>query len=152
MVIFVYRIMQCIKCGLQVQPYDIRCFFNALKYTVAMVSSILSFLLAYDKNSTFVAWIIFGVITSFYTYFWDIKFDWILLEKGSYRFLLRDKLVYDKRMYYILLIVNLLLRCSWVLTISSNIVNNFLGSTQIFVLLFSFLELIRRGVWNMLSV
>ena len=44
-VIFVYRIMQCIKCGLQVSPINIPDFFNALKYTVALISTILSYFL-----------------------------------------------------------------------------------------------------------
>ena len=127
-------------------------FFNALKYIVAMISSILSFFLNNDRDRIFPPWLVFAILTSIYTFYWDLKYDWLLLQKGSYRFLLRDRLVYNKAMYYTLIVLNLFLRCSWVLTISDSIVQNFLGSPEVFILLFSFIELVRRGVWNMLSV
>lgn len=144
--------MQCIKCGVQVKPYNNYDFLNALKYTVALVSSILSYVLTKDRETVFPAWIIFGILTSVYTFVWDVKFDWLLFEKGSYRLLLRDKLIYSKSIYYVLMVLNLLLRFSWVLTISNNIVGELFGSPEVFLLLFSFLELVRRGIWNMFSV
>jgi len=151
-IVFCYRIMQCIKLGMQVQPWNKVDFFNGLKYTVAMISSILSYVLNYNRDQIFPPWVIFAVLTSIYTFFWDLKYDWLLLQPGSYRFLLRDRLVYSKSMYYFLIVLNLFLRCSWVLTISNNVVQGFLGSPEVFILLFSFLELVRRAVWNMLSV
>jgi len=128
MVIFCYRIMQCIKCGIQAKPYNKFDFLNALKYVVAMISSILSYVLDNDRDRIFPPWLVFAILTSAYTFFWDLKFDWLLLQKGTYRFLLRDRLVYSKAMYYFLIVLNLFLRCSWTLTLSNNIVQNFLGS------------------------
>lgn len=138
-IIFVYRIMQCIKCGLQSKPYNIICFFNGLKYTVALVSTILSYVLDTNRNAIFPAWLIFAILTSLYTFFWDLKYDWLLLQKNSQHRLLRDRITYPKNMYYFLMVINLLLRCSWALTLSPNIVKNFLGSPQVFILLFAFL-------------
>lgn len=127
-IIFVYRIMQCIKCGVQVKPFNKLDFLNALKYTVALISTILSYVLDSDRDRIFPAWLVFAIITSIYTFYWDLKYDWLLLSLNSYNRLLRDKLVFRKYFYYTLIFINLLLRTSWVLTISSNIVNNFLGS------------------------
>ena len=138
-VIFCYRIMQCIKCGFQVKPYNKFDFLNALKYVVALISSILSYVLAINRDAVLPAWIVFGVATSIYTFVWDVKFDWLLFEKGTYRLLLRDKLIYNKKMYYILIVLNFFLRCSWVLTISTKIVDQLLGSPEVFLLLFTFL-------------
>lgn len=127
-------------------------FLNGLKYTVALISTILSFYLDNDRNRLFPAWLVFAIITSIYTFYWDLKYDWLLLEKGTSHPLLRDRLVFRKRFYYSLLVLNLFLRTSWVLTLSGTIVRNFLGSPEVFILLFSFLEILRRGVWNLLSV
>lgn len=120
--------MQCIKCGVQVKPFNKLDFLNALKYTVALISTILSYVLDSDRDRIFPAWLVFAIITSIYTFYWDLKYDWLLLSLNSYNRLLRDKLVFRKYFYYTLIFINLLLRTSWVLTISSNIVNNFLGS------------------------
>lgn len=70
--------MQCIKCGVQVKPYNNYDFLNGLKYTVALVSSILSYVLTKNRETVFPAWIIFGILTSIYTFVWDVKFDWLL--------------------------------------------------------------------------
>ncbi len=143
--------MQCIKCGLQANPHNIIDYFNGLKYTVALVSTILSYY--YNNGSQiFPVWLVFAILTSIYTYYWDLKYDWLLLDVTARRKLLRNKITYPMKFYYILLFVNLLLRCSWALTLSPNIVKNFLGSPQVFILLFAFLEIVRRGIWNMLSV
>jgi hypothetical protein len=143
--------MQCIKCGLQAKPHNIVDYFNGGKYAVALISTILSYI--YNNGSQiFPAWLVFAILTSIYTYYWDLKYDWILLDFYAKHQFLRNKIAYPKKFYYILLFVNLLLRSSWALTLSPNIVRNFLGSPQVFILLFAFLEIIRRGIWNMLSV
>ena len=144
--------MQCIKIGFQSKPYNKLGFFNGAKYTCAMISTILSYALQFNREQILPAWIIFAVITSIYTYVWDLKYDWLLIQRGSFRFFLRDKISYPKSFYYILIVVNLFLRCSWVLTISPDISNKFLGSSEVFLLLFAFLEIVRRGIWNMLFV
>ena len=117
--------MQCIKCALYAQ-YETGIInkidlFNAGKYVVALVATILSYLLQFNRNTVLPAWIVFAIITSIYTYYYDLKYDWLLLDRNSGRFLLRDKITYPKKFYYILIVVNLLLRCSWVLTISPEI-------------------------------
>lgn len=83
-----------------------------------MLSTILSYLMKTNRDSVLPAWIIFAIITSIYTYYWDLKYDWLLLDRNSERFLLRDHITYPKKFYYILIVVNFFLRCSWVLTIS----------------------------------
>jgi len=81
--------MQCIKSGFQGQgededkKYNKVDFFNGLKYVVAMISTILSYLMKNYGNPVLPAWVIFAAITSAYTYYWDLKYDWLLLDKNS---------------------------------------------------------------------
>lgn len=54
--------------------------------------------------------------------------DWGILNFRATRFLLRDKLLYSSKSYYLFMISNLILRLAWVLTLSPNISNNLFGS------------------------
>jgi hypothetical protein len=54
--------------------------------------------------------------------------DWDLLNRKSQNFLLRDKITYAPRFYYILMVLNLILRLAWVLTLSQNISDKLFGS------------------------
>ena len=74
--------------------------------------------------------------------------DWGLLEPGSHNILLRNKLFYPKYLYYLVMVLNLLLRLVWILTLSPTIVTLF-GSGQIFTLVTGTLEIARRGFWNL---
>lgn len=139
------------KGGLQVKPYNIPDFINAGKYVSCIISNVLSYCLTYYRDRVLAAWIVFAVITSIYTYLFDLKYDWLLLDRKSGRFLLRDKITYPKKFYYVLIVVNIFLRCSWVLTISPAISDSF-GSKEVFLILFAFLEIFRRAIWNMLVI
>lgn len=48
------------------------------------------------ENPFFYAWILCSVVSSIYTYTWDVKMDWGLFNKhsGEYTFL-REEIVYD---------------------------------------------------------
>ena len=78
--------------------------------------------------------------------------DWGLLEKDSKNKFLRDNLTYQKNMYYIIMIVNLVFRLAWVATLSPSIVQSFGGSKHLFTLLTGSLEILRRGFWNLFRV
>lgn len=80
-------------------------------------------------NSTvFPAWIVFAVITAVYSWIWDMRVTFDVLNLNSKNFLLRDEITYPKKNYYLWIVATLLLRCSWVLYISPNISKNLLGS------------------------
>jgi hypothetical protein len=54
--------------------------------------------------------------------------------------------------YYFMMIFNLFLRIAWVLTISSFVVNSKGVWPVLFTLIISFIEIFRRGVWNMFRI
>ena len=45
-----------------------------------------------------IVWIVFATISVLYSYYWDIKYDWGILEKNSKFMILRNKLSYHKPM------------------------------------------------------
>jgi hypothetical protein len=80
------------------------------------------------SQNLFAAWLTFAISSTIYSYSWDLKVDWALLNRKATNFLLRDKLLYSPKSYYVMMISNLALRLAWVLTLSPNISNNFFGS------------------------
>lgn len=53
------------------------------------------------QNPYFYLWIVFGFISSIYTYYWDVRMDWGLFETccGENRFL-REEIVYSSPVSY----------------------------------------------------
>ena len=75
---------------------------NAGKYSMAFFVIVFSFLRGKFKDQVgFTAvWIIFVIISTFYSYYWDVKMDWSLGEtKNVKHWGLRQKLLYPA--YYV---------------------------------------------------
>jgi hypothetical protein len=87
-----------------------------------------SYLWQSSYQNLFAAWLTFAISSTIYSYIWDLKMDWGILNFRATRFLLRDKLLYSSKSYYLFMISNLILRLAWVLTLSPNISNNLFGS------------------------
>ena len=79
----------------------------------------------YDSSVFLYLWLVFAIISTIYSYFWDLKMDWGLLDRSQYKnYLLRKELSYNnKRFYYSAMLMNLILRMSWVFSISPGIVD-----------------------------
>ena len=74
------------------------------------------------SNPFFNCWIISMIVSSCYTYVWDIKMDWGLFDPKSpsrdYPFL-REEIVYSSQNYYYFAIIeDLILRFGWTLSVS----------------------------------
>jgi hypothetical protein len=86
-----------------------------------------------------VVWIILAVISTSYSYYWDLSNDWCIFRKNKLipRFCLR-----------IAIVLNLFLRFNWILT-----VNTFLLFDKVLLsFIFSCLEIIRRYIWAIFRV
>ena len=73
------------------------------------------------SNPFFYCWIIALVISSCYTFFWDVKVDWGLFSSDSPKEtpFLREEIVYSSPYYYYFAIIqDLILRFAWTLSIS----------------------------------
>ncbi len=85
------------------------------------------------SNPFFICWIISMIVSSCYTYIWDIRMDWGLFDSESpskdYPFL-REEIVYSSQYYYFFAIIeDLILRFGWTLSVSLTeigVVNSYL--------------------------
>jgi hypothetical protein len=129
-------------------------FFNAMKYFTAMIVATISYCTKVYANSEglFTAWIVFAAISMIYSFFWDLKYDWGFLEKGSKHKGLRNVLAYHHiHLYYIVIVANFFLRMSWIVSISPDIVAQMMRP-ELVTFIVAFLEVFRRCVWNFLRV
>lgn len=95
---------------------------------LSLITLVLSFVWKNGNQNMFAAWLTFTIASTIYSYTWDLKVDWALLDcKSKYR-LLRPKLFYSSpKFYYIAMILNLVLRLAWALTLSPNITDKTFG-------------------------
>lgn len=94
-------------------------------------------------------WIGSLIISTVYTYIWDIKMDWGLMDKNApdeLRFI-REEIVYASPWYYyVAFFEDFVLRMMWALTISLNHIGNI--NPDLLTTISATLEIIRRFVWN----
>lgn len=147
------RIIQCINNMYYKKSYFGVDFFNSIKYVIALIVVVFSFLTTLDSQGPYLNfWIIFALISTFYSSFWDLKMDWGFLTPGIKNHLLRKSLSYNhKSYYYIAMSVNLILRFGWTLSISTDIVARIMRP-EIFAFIISFMEMLRRCIWNFFRV
>ncbi|XP_018335489.1 xenotropic and polytropic retrovirus receptor 1 [Agrilus planipennis] len=92
-------------------------------------------------------YLIASFVSSCYTYTWDIKMDWGLMDKsaGENKFL-REEIVYSKPFYYFAVIEDLLLRFGWALSFFVTEMGYVSGDLMTSIM--APLEVFRRFVWN----
>jgi hypothetical protein len=94
--------------------------WNALKYFVSMTVVVSSNL----STSEFKVWLwaTCAIAATVFSSYWDFKFDFGLGDK-NHGYLRRNLSIrprfFGKNIYYIVVVMNVLLRCSWVLSITS---------------------------------
>ncbi|KAF9907622.1 hypothetical protein EC991_010741 [Linnemannia zychae] len=145
-----FRFMQCLRRyrdTLEWFPH----LLNAGKYTCSLVQLFVYFSFRhYGGNSLKAAYIVISLITSSYTFGWDIHMDWGLFQFGKHggaafgNPFLRPELVYSRKwVYYLAIVLDFLGRFSWIMRFVPMNVN-------VMVLSFSLalVEVLRRWMWN----
>ena len=101
----------------------------------------------------FILWIVTSIPLVFFASIWDIKVSWGFLAKETKHKYLRSTLSLKKnpKFYYFVFIANFFLRMFWVLALSPG-VTIFFKHSYILMLVFGFIELIRRVLWNFLTM
>lgn len=85
-----YRVLQCIRSGYQEGKYFCTPHFgNTIKYLFSLVAAVLSFIMNSGADSLLWLWILITIIATGYSFYWDLKYDWGLLESNSKNWLLR---------------------------------------------------------------
>ena len=151
-VVISYRIVQCIRLGYDSGQYWCKPhMFNTIKYTLSLTSAILAYISNSDPE-LIITWISVSTVTTLYSYYWDLKMDWNLLECSDKSLLLRKYLTFaPARNYYIVIVLNFIMRSAWTMTLSPAIIASF-GDKNLLTLVTGSIEIIRRGIWNLFRV
>ncbi|KAJ6726695.1 XENOTROPIC AND POLYTROPIC RETROVIRUS RECEPTOR 1-RELATED [Salix purpurea] len=140
------RLLQCLR--LLFEEKDPMQGYNGLKYFLTIV--VVCLRTAYSLNHG-VGWraiaCFFSAITTIFCTYWDLVFDWGLLQHHSKNRWLRDKLLVPyKSIYFGAMVMNVLLRFAWLQTVLDFRFKSLHEQTTIAIV--ASLEIIRRGIWN----
>lgn len=135
---------------------------NALKYSSAFPVIILSALqrgydprkIGMSEAGLFRLWLLFVFVNSFYSFYWDVAKDWDLTLFSSEAerndpehpwALRRHRYFHENKIYYTVIVLDLLLRCTWSFKLSPHLdhFNDLEGG----IFLMELLEVLRRWVW-----
>ncbi|KAK4129297.1 EXS-domain-containing protein [Parathielavia appendiculata] len=128
---------------------------NAAKYSTAFPVLVLGAMLRSRKEGSpglYRAWVAACLINSLYSFYWDVTKDWDLTlfsvdrDSPDHPFgLRRTLLVHKPGVYYVVIVLDLVLRCTWMIKLSPQMdrISDFESS----IFLIQFLEVFRRWVW-----
>lgn len=132
MTVFLYRMIQNLKLWHQItmkkpdKKYDLKApqflgFFRGFFAFCTSLFSLLDRLKLYQGS--FEVWLVFSIISTLYSWFIDVRFDWGILNIHQ-KNCMRQKLLFPKAkpLYYFIAFFNLILRAAWILNISSLII------------------------------
>ena len=100
------------------------------------------------------AWLVAVLVNSLYSFYWDVAKDWDLTlfsprrerESLDHAFGLRRRLmVGGPALYYLVIAVDLMLRCTWSLKLSPHL--DHIVDFEYSIFMIEFLEVFRRWVW-----
>ncbi|CAA7037852.1 unnamed protein product [Microthlaspi erraticum] len=142
------RLLQCLRRLFEEKNAEQG--YNGLKYFLTIVAVCLRTMYSVQEENQFIWRIlagIFSAIAAIFCTYWDLVLDWGLLNRTSKNRWLRDKLlVPQKKVYFIAMILNILLRFAWLQTVLD--FNFSFMHRQTMVAVVASLEIIRRGIWN----
>ncbi|KAI9168843.1 hypothetical protein LWI28_002684 [Acer negundo] len=146
---YMSRLLQCLRR--MFEEKDAMQGWNGLKYFITIVAVCLRTALLLDSKN--LGWIItswiFSIAATVAGTYWDLVYDWGLLNRKSKNRWLRDKLlVPDKKIYFIAIALNILLRFAWMQTVLDIAHIGFKLHFQAWLTVVACLEIIRRGIWN----
>ncbi|XP_022776823.1 phosphate transporter PHO1 homolog 3 isoform X2 [Durio zibethinus] len=142
---YLCRLLQCLRRLFEEK--DPMQGLNGLKYFLTIVAVCLRTAFSINKviGWRIIAWIFSAIAAIFCTY-WDLVYDWGLLNRHSKNRWLRDKLlVPHKKIYFGAMGLNVVLRFAWLQTVLNF---NLPLHPQTLTTIVACLEVIRRGLWN----
>ncbi|KAK4097541.1 EXS-domain-containing protein [Parathielavia hyrcaniae] len=128
---------------------------NAAKYSTAFPVLVLGAMLRSRTGGSaglYRAWVAACLLNSLYSFYWDVAKDWDLAlfskdrDSPDHAFgLRRTLLVHKPGVYYAVIVLDLVLRCTWMIKLSPQMdrISDFESS----IFLIQFLEVFRRWVW-----
>ncbi|KAL3700359.1 hypothetical protein R1sor_018381 [Riccia sorocarpa] len=141
-----WRLMQCARRWRD--EGDIQQLLNAGKYLSALVAAAVRVTYGhYESRVWLILYVTSSLTSSIFGVYWDIIRDWGLMQYKSVNPWLRDQLILEqKRVYYLSMVANIVLRMAWLLALVSEGTSGISRSTM--DLAVAALEVFRRGHWN----
>lgn len=140
-----WRLFQCLRRYKDTRVRDH--LFNAGKYTATLSVTFFSTITSSNFHSPFFyCWLLSAVVNTGYCYYWDVFKDWGLEGIRA----VRSKIVYPKNIYRFVIVIDLVLRLMWTLTVSPATIGIFLDPL-IFATILAGVEIYRRAQWNVFS-
>ena len=124
---------------------------NAIKYILSMLVAISSY---YSTTIELFGktYVLIATFSSCWSYCWDMKMDYGLIQNGSVNRFLRNDLFYKRKwIYYTAMGLNAMGRFAWVLTISPDVVYRWIRP-EFFLMVIYMIEMCRRGMWNFFRI
>ncbi|KAK3309605.1 EXS family-domain-containing protein [Chaetomium strumarium] len=128
---------------------------NAAKYSTAFPVIVLGAMLRNRKDGSsglYGAWVAACLLNSLYSFYWDVTKDWDLTlltrerDSPEHPFgLRRVLLVHKPGVYYVVIALDLVLRCTWMIKLSPT--GDRISDFESSIFLIQFLEVFRRWVW-----
>ena len=132
---------------------------NALKYSTAIpviITSAVQRGASEDsaKPAWNRAWLCAVLVNSLYSFYWDVTKDWDLTlfagkqerDSHTHPWGLRDRLIFRPvNLYYVVIVMDLMLRCTWCMKLSPHL--DKFSDFESGIFLIEFLEVFRRWVW-----
>eukprot|EP00735_Rhodelphis_limneticus_P013844 TRINITY_DN779_c0_g1::TRINITY_DN779_c0_g1_i1::g.18421::m.18421 TRINITY_DN779_c0_g1::TRINITY_DN779_c0_g1_i1::g.18421 ORF type:complete len:669 (+),score=115.52,sp/Q55B06/SPXS1_DICDI/29.11/3e-80,EXS/PF03124.9/1.9e-74,SPX/PF03105.14/1e-12,SPX/PF03105.14/0.00027 TRINITY_DN779_c0_g1_i1:66-2072(+) len=151
-----FRMMQCFRRYTETQkrwPYLANAFKYAFAHTCVMFGA---FHHSFKDSSALTpykaTYITFLALSTLYTYAWDVKCDWGLMQKGAPYPLLRERVMFKHvSVYYVAIFFDLFMRFMWTLTLvpSHQLLSNVFSSLPYIL---PVVELVRRSMWGCLRL
>jgi hypothetical protein len=69
-------------------------FINSLKYLASLISAVISYLYKLGFDDMLAIWIVTSVISTIFSYVWDLKVDWDLLKDNNKNRFLRKYITF----------------------------------------------------------
>jgi hypothetical protein len=141
---YLMRLLQCLRRWYEEK--DIMQGLNGVKYLLTIIAVLTRIAFSLNENWKLVAWIS-SIIAMLFGIYWDLVFDWGLLDRNSKNWMLRDKLLVPyKSVYFIAMVLNTVLRLAWLQTVLKFRID--FMHTELMILVVACLEILRRGLWN----
>ncbi|PPD88978.1 hypothetical protein GOBAR_DD14079 [Gossypium barbadense] len=140
------RLLQCLRRFFEEK--DTLQGYNGVKYFITIVALCLR--TAYSLNKG-LGWeilaLVFSVAAAIVGTYWDLVYDWGLLQRHSRNRWLRDRLLVPRKsVYFGAMVLNVLLRFAWLQTVFNFKIFDLHRQTVTTIV--ASLEIIRRGMWN----
>ncbi|KAN0024748.1 hypothetical protein ACTFIV_009157 [Dictyostelium citrinum] len=151
---FLFRINQCLRVYYDNNENKSQ-LFNALKYFMGLVVLFFSNLYHNKDNGEVykIHWILFAMISTIFSTYWDIVKDWGLFTKGCKNYLLRDQLLFIyKPFYYHSIISNIIMRFTWVILINPSYFGFKSSNETIIGIFLVSIDIVRRCQWNFIRL